>query len=572
MNETTISFAVWRRGLAASLVGIALVGIVAGLVHRQDLRHREALLLREGSYVVAVERDFLARELGAVQSDLLFLAQQPMLLQLLDGDTSVIPALEREYAGFARTKPLYDQIRFIDDAGLEVVRVNRRGSAVEIVAKEGLQAKASRYYFREAITLPPGEIFVSPLDLNVERGEIEQPPSPVIRLVTPVTGRSERRGLLVLNYAGAKLLRELRGIASTARGDLMLVNQQGQYLQAPDPRREWGWLLGHTASFHSEYPEAWESIRSAEGSQVQIGGDLFTAQRVPLAAGSAAFESAVVIISRIPMREAMNRNTQWRVVGATLAILIGIIAIAFSWARSTAVRRQHETHVAESEARLRLLSSRLLAAQEEERKSLSRALHDELGQRVTAIALDLKAAIRRHPSAPDPALVRAVSGIEGVLSGLHEVATRIRPSVLDDLGLADALDSLVSEYEERTGIRVEADIGHLPGRLSAEAGENLYRIVQEALSNVAAHAGTSFARVKLAADSERVVLTIEDEGRGFDLASLGASSRLGILGMRERVELLGGAFELRSAPARGTRIRVELPLRDSATTVPTERM
>lgn len=561
-DRSTITAAVFRRAGAAIGVATVLLIIVGGLAYRQDLVYRRTLLQRDGSYVVALEREFLARELGAVRSDLLFLAQQPLLSRFVSGDQSARAALEREYAGFARSKPLYDQIRFLDKTGQEVVRVNRNDLDVEIVPQAELQSKADRYYVRDTLALRVGEVFVSPLDLNVERGQIELPPKPVIRLVTPVVDPADvRRGLLVLNYAGSRLFGKLRELAGSSRGELLLINMQGEYLQAHDPDREWGWLLGHSANFRHDYPAAWERIRLAPSVQLQIGDDLFTAERVPLGGGAAAAENAVVVVSRIAMSEATDLRPGAGRILPLLGTLVGIIALAFYWARVTVGRQLQERRIAASEARLRVLSSRLLAAQEEERRSLSRMLHDELGQQVTAIALDLKAALHhRDQRDPDAALQRAVKETDGVLSTLHEIASRVRPSVLDDLGLADALESYVADYQQRTGVSVTTELRLPPGGLPDALGENLYRIVQEALANVQAHADTTAARVDLVAGNGAVDLTVEDEGRGFDAAALGESSRLGILGMRERVELLGGAFELETAPGRGTRIHVQLPL------------
>lgn len=555
------SSAVWRRAVAASLAGTLLVAAAALLVYWQDLRHREALLMREGDYVVALEQEFLSQELRAVHSDLLFLAQQPLLERMLVGAAGARAALEREYAGFARTKPLYDQIRILDETGREAVRVNRRGEEVQIVDESDLQLKGNRGYFRAGIELGVGEVFVSPLDLNVEHGEIERPLNPVIRLVTPVADPlSGRRALLVLNYAAARLLGKLREVAAASRGEMMLVDPQGEYLQSPDPGREWGWLLGHEDSFRSDHPAVWERILADDRIQTRIDGDLFTATWVPLVTGAAEENRGVAIISRIPLSEG---HGVFRGTGTALLLLgtfVAIVAAAFYWARSTLARRAQEQHIAASEGRLRALSSRLLAAQEDERRSLSRMLHDDLGQRVTTIALDLKATLPHADEAGEKMLRRAVGEAEQVLSSLHEIATRVRPSVLDDLGLEHAIESYVSDYEERTGVSVDLELRLPPEGPSGAAAENVYRILQEALSNVSIHAGTAAARVELVAEPGALALTIEDEGRGFDAMAVKSLGRLGILGMRERVELLGGEFELETAPGRGTRIHVRLPL------------
>jgi signal transduction histidine kinase len=543
--------------------GVLLVG-AAGWTYAQDLLHRRALLAREGSHLVSLEREFLSREMQAVRTDLLFLAQQPQLQRLAAGYESARAALEAEFARFARSKPLYDQIRYLDASGQEVVRINRLGAEIEVVGGGQLQQKAGRYYFQEARRLAAGQVFVSPFDLNVEHGVIERPIKPVIRLLTPVLDTEGRpRGLLALNYAGARILDELREISAAFRGHALLVNLDGEYLRTPDRLHEWGWQLGHGRSFRGDHPAAWEQLRTLETGQIQVDGDLFTVQRVLPAAPSTPETSALLIVSHIPagVAESLSRPLAGQLLVMLLGSLSGAAVLAFFWARASVARRVQEHRIGESEARLRLLSSRLLAAQEEERRSLSRLLHDELGQRVTALSLDVKTLLRREPAeGAGPLLRRAAEEADGVLAALHAIATRVRPSVLDDLGLRDAIESHVSEYQDRTGISVDCDLRFERQAFPGPVAENVYRIVQEALANVAAHAQADAVRVQLVVREDRLELCVEDRGCGFDPGVLATTPRLGVLGMRERVELLGGEFQLDTERGRGTTIRVRLPL------------
>lgn len=564
------SASIARRVAAAVAAAALLLAAVCAWVYAQDLRHRRSLLFAEGEYVASLEHEFLSRELQAVRSDVLYLAQQPILRRLAGGAADAREALEREYAVFARAKPIYDQIRFLDAGGREVVRINHRRDDVEVVPRERLQTKATRYYYREAITLDAGEVFVSPFDLNVEHGEIERPINPVIRFATPVDDPAgARRGLVVLNYLGARLLTKLREISRGFPGRTLLLNRDGEYLQAPESDLEWGWLLGHGRSFRHDHPAAWSRLRGAPGGRVRIGGDLFSVRRLrPDAPAAAAMPSpdaasALLIVSHLPAAvvEGLGRPLRDRLLVLSAAVLALVGVVALTWARASVARREQEEKLAESEARLRLLSSRLLAAQEAERRSLSRTLHDELGQRVTAISLDLKSALRRPADERSaPLLRRAADETDRLLASLHAIATRIRPSVLDDLGLRDAIESHVSEYTERTGICVACELRFGGDAVPDAVAENVYRILQEALANVASHAGTSEARVEIGVESGVLEMVVEDRGRGFDPEGLKTSSRLGILGMRERVELLGGDFRLDAEPGRGTRIRVLFPL------------
>lgn len=552
---------VWARATAATGVALLVLAVFAGAVYRQAASHQRDLARHEGAHLLDLEREFLARELASMRADLAYLAQQPLPGRVLDGEPGALRALEREYLGFARAKPRYVQVRLLDRTGRERVRINRRGAALERVEAGLLQQKGDRYYFQQAIGLPLGSVFVSPLDLNVEQGRIEWPPRPVIRLAAPVRGSlGVNRGLLVLNYAGGLLLDELRALAEATGGRTALVDHEGEYLLAADPRHEWGWLLGHEASFRRDHPAAWERVRGAERADFWLDGEHLSAEWVALGDPDATDSTSVAIVARMPTRAVLAPGARAAAAGLGLVLLAMLWGLSYVWARASAARREQDRRIAESEARLRMLSSQLLAAQEDERRSLSRVLHDELGQTVTAIRLDLKNAERRteDPKARE-ALGRAAADAEAVLSSLHEIATRVRPSVLDDLGLGDALESYVAELGSRTGLEVELvmELGGDPPQ--GPLAENLYRIVQEALANVAHHAETDRARVELVARDGELHLSVEDHGCGFDPEELKASRRLGILGMRERVELLGGEFELEAAPGRGTRLEVRLP-------------
>ncbi|MBN8772328.1 MAG: cache domain-containing protein, partial [Thiobacillus sp.] len=155
-------------------------------------------------------------EFASIRSDLLYLADQYALLN--DGTHATPPAyapLAARYLAFASRKALYDQIRFLDENGREIVRVNWNNGHPENVAPEKLQDKSSRYYVRETLALTQGEIYVSPLDLNIEHGALEQPLKPMLRFGTPIFDRQgHRRGIIMLNYLGGNFLGHLRKISS----------------------------------------------------------------------------------------------------------------------------------------------------------------------------------------------------------------------------------------------------------------------------------------------------------------------------------------------------------------------
>jgi len=574
--EHPSSHAVWRRFLLTVVTaGLVLLAIVS-LIYRQDMRHQQRLLEQEAQHVLELQREWLLLELRSVVADLSYLSTQDALEQLASGDAAAAEELEAEYVSFAENKTVYDQVRFLDNTGQEVIRINYAGGAAEVVPKDELQSKATRYYFTQSLSLERGEVFVSPFDLNVEHGELQRPIRPVIRFATPVFDESgQRRGLLVLNYVGKRLLGKLKQVSRGFPGETMLLNPDGEYLQAGDAALEWGWLLGHGRSFRRDFAVAWERVREGLRRRFDLSGDHFLVQVVSPkqetarnAAGddmeTAEWSPSSLILLAYISKSVANAHSR-TLLTQLLVMYVGVMAIvavfAMYWARSRELRLTHERQIAESESRLRRLSRLLLSAQEDERRNLSRGLHDELGQQVTAISLDLKSLAKEtHSERSRGLLDRVIGETDQLLHSLHEVASRVRPSVLDDLGLHDAIESYLSDFQRRTGIDVNAQMRFERQELPAAVGENAYRILQESLANVAKHADTRHVDVSVQTQPSALRMIVQDRGVGFEPAELQDSTRLGILGMRERVELLGGQFELESRAGEGTVIRVVIPI------------
>jgi signal transduction histidine kinase len=204
---------------------------------------------------------------------------------------------------------------------------------------------------------------------------------------------------------------------------------------------------------------------------------------------------------------------------------------------------------------------RVVAGQELERQRLARELHDETGQALTSILLGLKG-IEEATSEDD--VRRSVLALrELVVSTLHDVrrlAIELRPKALDDFGLVPALERLAETFAEQTNVDVQVEAALADARLAGEVETALYRIVQEALTNVIKHANAKTVSVVLTRKGEGVVAVIEDDGRGFD-PDADHDERLGLLGMRERIALVGGRLTVESAAERGTTVAVEVPLR-----------
>lgn len=192
---------------------------------------------------------------------------------------------------------------------------------------------------------------------------------------------------------------------------------------------------------------------------------------------------------------------------------------------------------------------------------ISRELHDELGQVLTALRMDAVWMLARLKAADSRAADRARDMcrlIDGTIQDVRSLAFRLRPGILDDLGLVDALELYTTDFERRTGITCLFDYGAVP-EMDDTVATAAYRIAQEALTNVARHADAAKVEVRLQVVGRDLQLSVEDDGSGFLTSSLDASEALGVAGMRERASLVGGALDVWSRKGAGTRVRFLVP-------------
>jgi signal transduction histidine kinase len=218
--------------------------------------------------------------------------------------------------------------------------------------------------------------------------------------------------------------------------------------------------------------------------------------------------------------------------------------------------------VQEDRQQLQDLSRRLVEAQESERRSIAQELHDEAGQSLTSLMVGLSL-LEREIECSERALGRITDlkqTAHEVMEGLHELAVNLRPASLDRVGLIPTLRQQAESFGRQHGVDVQfAVLGMEDERLPPQVETALYRVVQEALTNVARHAQASHVGVVLERRDDRVLAIIEDDGIGFDPDEVVRRDRLGLFGMRERAEMLGGNLTIESSPGIGTTVFVEVP-------------
>jgi len=231
--------------------------------------------------------------------------------------------------------------------------------------------------------------------------------------------------------------------------------------------------------------------------------------------------------------------------------------------------QQHYTKLLEQsqlmQEQLRNLSRQLLQAQEEERRQISRELHDEIAQTLTGINVHL-ANLKNESMVKTRGLEKKISRtqqlVEKSVNIVHRFARDLRPTVLDDLGLIPALHSFLKDFTKRTGINIRFTAFAGVEQLNSARRLVLYRVAQSALANIAQHARASRVRINIRKLKSGVLMEIKDNGKGFEVERVlfaKRHKRLGLLGMRERVEMVGGSFSVDSAPGKGTIIHAQIP-------------
>jgi PAS domain S-box-containing protein len=244
--------------------------------------------------------------------------------------------------------------------------------------------------------------------------------------------------------------------------------------------------------------------------------------------------------------------------------LVGIQSVG----RDITERKRAEARLSEVLGQLQALTAHLQSAREEERARIAREIHDELGAALTTLKFDvawLKGRLTKLSDAgASAALVERADGMSASLDEtirtVRRIAAELRPSVLDDFGLAAALEWQAEEFQKRTGIRCPLEFEGEDLDLDAGRSTALFRIFQECLTNVARHAGATEVRARVRRDPGQVVMEVTDNGRGIAPGTIGRAGSFGILGMRERAALVGGSLEITGEPGRGTRLTARIPV------------
>jgi len=251
---------------------------------------------------------------------------------------------------------------------------------------------------------------------------------------------------------------------------------------------------------------------------------------------------------------------------SSLARLVPAVVRALREAQQRLEHERAGVALQRSHDLLRKLTARVQSVREEERTRIAREVHDELGQALTGVKLDLSWLAGHLASLPAGAakmqrkLKALLAQIDGTIQSVRRIATELRPGVLDQLGLGAAIDWQASDFQSRSGIRCEVKISGPEAPLTAECQTACFRIFQETLTNIIRHAKATSVQVALGQADHQLLLTVRDNGRGISAAALGDARSIGLTGMKERAAQLGGEVIFSGRPPHGTTVSVRLPI------------
>lgn len=328
--------------------GAILTGVITILYNLESHDFLQRTQLQE-QHAVDVVKQIVTGKFSAIISDINFLSQQNELHSFFDSNNSTVQRdCAREYAALINARGIYDQIRYIDLDGDEIVRVNYVDGQAVIVAEEKLQNKGGRYYFDDTLSLAAGQIFVSPFDLNIEQGVIEMPLKPMIRFGTPVFDKDGRkRGVVIINYLGQNLLDELISSDRLLHGKMLLLNLDGYWLRGLSADDEWGFMYDkdHQHKFSDGFPNEWQVINGQSSGQIVTQYGLFTFSTIyPIVneadtvtscsadiGSGATSHDCWILIAYIPKDALFSHSGKLLVRLAVLAILLFLLATLPSW-------------------------------------------------------------------------------------------------------------------------------------------------------------------------------------------------------------------------------------------------
>ena len=306
------------------------------------------------------------------------------------------------------------------------------------------------------------------------------------------------------------------------------------------------------------------SSEEMKGRSISVVVPPDRSQDLPLMTGKASSGEHVNQHETVRLRKDGSRIDVSLTVSPIISDSGGMIGTS-TIVRDITERKRVQEELRRSNEQLHDLYGRLQSAREEERTKISREIHDEFGQALTALKIDL-AWIRKKLTGESTELFEKIDGMSRIIAmtigSIKRLSSDLRPALLDDFGLSAAIEWQAEEFESRTGTRCELSVDVRDSRLGADVSTAIFRILQEAMTNIMRHAGATLVRLELKEEPDGLIFTVCDNGRGISRTEIANPRSYGLMGIRERVYSLGGSVAIEGSPGEGTLLRVRLPLEE----------
>jgi PAS domain S-box-containing protein len=272
----------FRQSFLKLFIPLALLVILAAVyLFNKTVDDQKAILKTDGSLNVVSGGRAIERSLDASVQDVLYLATIPELTATQEISRTGMENLHRAFVLFCLTHPTYSKVRWIDENGKELLRINNIDGHISVTDRNQLENKSDRFYFTGSVTLAPGKVYVSPMQLEFENKKVVTPHLPIIRIATPVFDAHARRlGVLVVTVAANELLARIGASNEVSKAQNMLLNSDGYWLKSDDPNEEWGFMFDKPKTLGSRFPAAWKQIAAANYGQFEDGSGLWNFETV----------------------------------------------------------------------------------------------------------------------------------------------------------------------------------------------------------------------------------------------------------------------------------------------------
>ncbi len=546
------------------------VGLVIAISHISFTRGEKKILEIRETHTVALRTEVMERTFQAVRSDLMFLSEQYNLAELLVTPSPLSrKILAGEYFSFSGRKMIYDQIRFLDETGMERIRINFNQGQPVIVPDKDLQPKAERYYFKETLKRKKNEIQVSAFDLNVEKGIIEQPPKPTIRFGTPVFDvQGRKRGMVILNYLGAELLGQLEKFSPDAAETFLLANTEGYWLVGPTAADHWSAVYPDrkNRTVERSFPEVWPHLRDHDSGQVYTPQGLFTFRKILLTGFTRQGRNETrlfgldswTIISHVS-RDFLKEKNRGFLFGLLLVYaILTLVLLSISW-HLARVRVRKKVEI-----RKRNRAEEHLKMSLKEKEILLKEVHHRVKNNLQVISSLLKLQARYIRDPDTLAIFRESRGRIRAISFIHEIL--YQSDDLANIPTRDYLERLLGNLFVSYGVdpkQITSAIEVFNLTLKVEQGISCGLIINELVSNSLKHAFPDGreGHVSVALDrhvGDRIRLTVSDNGVGFSQPpELSTTQTMGLRLVRFMVEELEGTIHWEGT--NGTRFQIYFP-------------